>query len=198
MKGEKVDLNSIKNNITNEMKGVEERVKKFSHEATAFAAETGKRFSSRGKNFGNEFSQTARKSGRGVGNAIALLVKIFVYFIVGVVLFAVISALFGLGVAMLGLMPLKNYILDDGGWQTVFAWGTLLFIWVPVISIITSVIRRLAKMKGNSHVLRISFLCLWLVGLACVIGLIVSIANDFRYSSYGKRTKYCVAECTNR
>src|SRR6478609_2888581 len=43
MKGEKVDLNSIKNNISEEMKGVGERVTKFGKEAADFAQQTGKR-----------------------------------------------------------------------------------------------------------------------------------------------------------
>ena len=182
MKGEKIDLNSIKNNIANEMKGVGERVTRFSKEATAFATETGKQFTTRGKDFGTEVSQTAQRSTRGIGDVLALLVKIFVYFIVGVVLFAVITSLFALGVVMIGFLPLKNYLLDSG-WQTVFAWGTLLFIWIPVISIVTSLIRRLAKMKGNSTPLRVSFLSLWLLGLACVVALVVSLAGDFRYRS---------------
>ncbi len=182
MKGEKVDLNSIKNNISNEMKGVGERVSRFSKETAAFATQTGKQFGTKGRQFSSEVSQTARRTSRGFGDLIALLVKIFVYFIVGVVLFAVITALFSLGVVMIGLLPIKGYLLDDG-WQTVFAWGTLLCIWIPVIAIVTSLIRRLAKMKGNSSALRISFLSLWLLGLACVIGLIVSLSNDFRYRS---------------
>ncbi len=182
MKGEKVDLNSIKNNITNEMKGVQEQVTRFSKEAAEFAQQTGKQFSTRGKQFGNEVSQTARRNGRGFGNVLALLIKIFVYFIVGVVLVSVVCTLFGFGVVLIGLLPLKNYILNNG-WETVFAWGVLLFIWIPVIAIITTVIRRLAKMKGNSGILRISFLSLWLLGLACVIGLLVCLVNDFKYRS---------------
>ena len=59
----------------------------------------------------------------------------------------------------------------------------LLFIWVPVISIITTVIRRLAKMKGSSTILRTSLWSLWLLGLVCVIGLAVSFSNNFRYGS---------------
>ena len=182
MKGEKVDLNSIKNNIASEMKGVGERVTKFGKEAADLATETGKQFGVRGKQFSSEVSQTARRSSRGLGDIIALLIKIFVYFIVGLVLFAVVCALFSVGVVMIGFLPLKNYVLNNG-WQTVFAWGSLLFIWIPVISIITTVIRRLAKMKGNSAALRVGFLSLWLLGLACVIGLVVSVANDFRYRS---------------
>jgi len=173
MKGEKVDLNSIKNNISEEMKGVGERVSKFGKEAASFAQQTGKRF-------GSEVGKTARRGGRGAGSVIALLVKIFVYFIIGAILFGIISALFALGVAVFGLLPLKGYILHDG-WQTVFAWGSLLFIWVPVIAIITSVIRRIAKVHNNAGVIRTAFMSLWLLGLICVIGLITSVANDFYY-----------------
>ena len=182
MKGEKVDINSIKNNITNEMKGVGERVTKFGQEAADFAKQTGQQFSTKSKQFSGEVAQTARKSGRGLGNVLALLIKIFVYFIVGCVLFAVVCGLFAFGVVMIGLLPLKNYILN-GGWETVFAWGTLLLVWIPVIAIITGVIRRLAKVKGNSGILRASFWSLWLLGLACGIGLLVSLATDFKYHS---------------
>ncbi|TKK68049.1 PspC domain-containing protein [Ilyomonas limi] len=175
MKGEKVDINSIKNNISEEMKGVGERVSKFGKEAADFAQQTGKRF-------GGEVGKTARRSGRGLGNALALLIKIFVYFIIGAILFAIVSALFGLGVAVFGLLPLKGYILHDG-WQTIFAWGSLLFIWVPVIAIITSIIRRIARVHNNSGVIRTAFLSLWILGLICVIGLITSVANDFYYEN---------------
>ncbi len=178
MKGEKVDLNSIKNNITEEMKGVGERVSKFGEEL----GERSKQFGEKSKRFSSEFSKTARYGSRGIGNAFALLIKIFIYFIIAVVLFAVVSALFVAGVAMIGLLPLKGYILNDG-WETVFAWGTLLFIWVPVIAIITTVIRRIAKYRNNSQVIRVSFLSLWLLGLASAVGLIVCLVNDFSYQN---------------
>ncbi len=71
-------------------------------------------------------------------------------------------------------------MLNDG-WQSIFAWGTLLFfIAVPVIGIITWIIRRLAKMKSNRRILRFSFISLWIVGWACFIGLIGSLTQDFR------------------
>lgn len=182
MKGEKVDLNSIWNNAIAETKGMGDRVKKFSQEAVDLATETGKKFGTQGKQFSTEVSQTAKRGGRGLGSIIALLVKIFVYFIVGAVLFAVVAALFFFGVAMIGLLPLKEYVLDNG-WQTVFAWGTLLCVWIPVIAIVTWLIRRLTKTTGSSTILKAAFWSLWLIGLACVIGLLVSITQDFRYSS---------------
>ncbi|MEJ7678903.1 MAG: hypothetical protein WKG06_13815 [Segetibacter sp.] len=94
-----------------------------------------------------------------------MIVKIFAYFIVGCIVFAIVIALFSLGVAFTGLLPAKDYILRSG-WQNLFAWGTLiLFIWVPVVGIVTWIIRRLTKKRGNSTLIRSSFISLWLIGL---------------------------------
>ena len=38
MKGEKVDMNSIKNSVMEEMKGVQKKAEKFGEEAASFAS----------------------------------------------------------------------------------------------------------------------------------------------------------------
>lgn len=173
MKGEKVDLNSIKNSVMGEMKGVQQRAEKLGQEAKAFAEE-------KGKSMGSEVKTAARRTGRSLGDIIVLLLKIFAYFIIGCVSFALVVALFALAIFSIGIFPLKAFVLNDG-WQTVFAWGTLLFfIAVPVIGIITWIIRRLAKMKSNRKVLRFAFISLWILGWVCFIFLIASVTQDFR------------------
>jgi phage shock protein PspC (stress-responsive transcriptional regulator) len=185
MKGEKVDLNNIKNTIQSDMDGFKERAQQFGNEIKEKTQEWSKEFSEtvgeKSKQFSTEAAFVAKKSSRGLGDIIVLIVKIFAYFILGIVLFSVVVSLFAAGVASTGLLPLKGYLLNDG-WQEIFAWGTLfLFIWVPVLGIVTLIIRRIAKMRGNSHLIRYAFLSLWLVGLFCFIGLISSLRNDFRY-----------------
>src|SRR4249920_328648 len=99
----------------------------------------------------------SRRSRGGLGNVIAMIAKIFAYFIIGVVCFAFVMALIGLGIFSVGVFPLKDYILR-GAWQNFYAWGTLvLFIAVPIIGIITWLIRKIAKMKSNSKILRLTF-----------------------------------------
>ena len=170
MKGEKVDLNSIKNTVVSDIKDFKERVPQMAEDVRNAIPKRAK-----------EFSEFTQKSRSGLGNVIALLVKIFVYFIVGVVLFAVVGSLFGLGVVGTALLPLKNYILNDG-WQSVYAWGVLiLFIWIPVIGIIVWIIRRVAKIKSNNNVMRYGFSALWLLGLFCLFALIFSLRDDFKY-----------------
>ncbi|GAC1379813.1 MAG: hypothetical protein NVSMB45_02360 [Ginsengibacter sp.] len=176
MKGEKVDLESIKNSVIEEMKEVKERMGRMGTEARAFAEQ-------RGGTVGKEMGATARKVGSSFGDIIAFIAKMFAYFIVGCVAFALIVALFALAVCAIGLFPLKSYLLNDG-WQNVYAWGTLLFfIAVPVIGIITFIVRRIAKIKRRNSLMRYSFLALWVLGIFCFISLFVSVAQDFKSSS---------------
>jgi phage shock protein PspC (stress-responsive transcriptional regulator) len=173
MKGEKVDMNSIKNSVMEEMKGVGQRVEKFGEEAKEFATD-------KSKVMGAEMSRVVKRTGTSLGDIIAFIAKVFAYFIIGVVGISLIAALFGLSIAAIGLFPLKDYVLTSG-WQNAFAWGTLLFfIAVPVIGIITWIIRRIAKVKGNSKMVRWTFSSLWVLGWISVICLISSVARDFK------------------
>jgi hypothetical protein len=128
-------------------------------------------------------SSTAKRGGRSLGDIIAFLFKILAYFILGCIGFGLVVALFVFGVFSIGIFPMKDFLLTDG-WQNLFAWGTLIFfIATPIIGILTWVIRRLAKIKTNRKMMRVSFLSLWLVGLFCFIALIVSVGRDFRHSN---------------
>ena len=176
MKGEKVDLNSIKNSVVEEMKGVKERVNKLGMEAGKIAKE-------RGEEMGKEMQYAAKKTSGALGNIIVTLFKVFAYIILGCIALALIIALFSLAIVSIGLFPLKNFVLTDG-WQSVFAWGTLIFfIFVPVVGIITFIIRRIAKMKSRNRMIRFSFIGLWILGIICFVSLVISVGADFRSTS---------------
>ena len=181
MKGEKVDMNSIKNTIQKDMEGFGERAKEFGKEVGEKAAEIGSKIGERSKTVGSEAGTIARKTGTTLGDVISLIFKIFAYFILAVVLFALVVALFALGIFFTGLLPLKGYFITDG-WQNMLAWGAFIFfIWVPVIGIITWIIRRIAKIKSNSSAMRFGFVAMWIVGLICIIGLAASLRDDLSY-----------------
>ncbi len=181
MKGEKVDMNSIKNTIQKDMEGFGERAKEFGKEVGEKAAELGTKIGERSKTVGSEAGTIARKTGTTLGDVISTIFKIFAYFILAVVLFALVAALFALGIFFTGLLPLKGYFITDG-WQNMLAWGAFIFfIWVPVIGIITWIIRRIAKIKSNSSAMRFGFAAMWIVGLICIIGLAASLRDDLNY-----------------
>ena len=172
MKGEKVDLNSIKNSVVEEMKGVGQRVEKFGTEARAFAEE-------KSKTVGADVNRAVRRGGTSLGDIIVLIAKGFAYFIIGCVSFAAVVGLFAFAIFSIGIFPLKDFVLTDG-LQNSLAWGTLLFfIAVPVIGLVTWIIRRFAKMKSNSKFLRFTFISLWVIGWACFISLIAIVGKDF-------------------
>jgi len=165
MKGERVDLNSIKNSVKEEMKGVKERIHVAGKEGAEF-----------GKKMGDEFVYAAKKTRTSLGDIIIVLLKIFLYFWLGVFALAV----FGFAIAATGIFPFKDYLLQEG-WQNALAWGTLIFfIYVPVIGIITWIIRRIAKIKSNSRMMRWGVIILWTLGWICFISLIASVSKDFK------------------
>lgn len=177
MKGEKVDMNSIKNSIVGEMKDLQDRAQKFSKEAKNFAQE-------KGGTVGADITAAARRGSRSLGDIIALLFKIFLYFILGCIGFALVAALFTLAVFAIGIFPMKDFVLT-GGWQNILAWGTLIFfIAVPIIGILTWIIRRITKMRKNSRMITGSFIALWTLGWICFFGLISFLGRDFRSSNH--------------
>jgi phage shock protein PspC (stress-responsive transcriptional regulator) len=173
MKGEKIDIDSIKNSVMEEMKGVQKRAEKFTSTTNEFIKE-------KGKIAGTELGNVANKGGRTLGDIIIFLLKIFAYFIIGVVGFSLVVTLFALAFAAVGVFPLKDFVIKEG-WQNVFAWGTLLFfITVPVIGIITWIVRRLAKTRGNRKIIRLAFISLWILGWVSAILLVASVSKDFK------------------
>jgi phage shock protein PspC (stress-responsive transcriptional regulator) len=184
MKGEKVDLNTIKNTIQGDMEGFSKRAEQWGKEMGQKAENFGKDFSKtateKGKQFTTEATTVAKKTSRGFGDVIVLIAKIFAYFILGSVVLGIVVTLFGLGIVFTGFLPIKDFLINDG-WQSVCVWGTLLFfIWTPVLGIVVWIIRRLTKSKANSTFIRSIFISLWIIGWVSVICLVASVSNDIR------------------
>jgi phage shock protein PspC (stress-responsive transcriptional regulator) len=160
MRGEKVDINSIKNTIQTDMEGF------------------GKRAQNWGTNIYNKSKsnepQTATIQSdvapdpaqrRGclhfAGRSITILFKAFVYFVLGVITISILAALFGVGIATTGLLPLRHFILEDGA-HNWYAYAIIVFfIWVPVIGIVTAIIRKIAGIKKANMWVRGGFWSLW-------------------------------------
>jgi phage shock protein PspC (stress-responsive transcriptional regulator) len=197
MRGEKIDLNSIRNTVMGDMQGVKGRAQKMGEEikesAQRFASEAKESFGTGASNIASDTSRAVRRSGRGLGHAIAVIIKAFVYFIGGIIalsLFVGLIVLLGSGVSVL---PLRDFLLQ-GTAQNMFAWGTiLLFIGIPIISLIVWFIRRLMRVETSNRYLGYSFGVLWFAGLFCLIGLISSLSRSFS-SQVGKREDITITQ----
>jgi phage shock protein PspC (stress-responsive transcriptional regulator) len=176
MVGEKVDINSIKNTIQTDMEG-------FSKRAQTWGSRSDKKQSSSAENSSNKNDASSLDQRKGCfyyfGRTMTILMKAFVYFILGVITIAVLAALFGVGVATTGLLPLKKFILEDGLQSWAFIGTILFFIWVPVIGIVTAIIRKIAGFKNSNIWVRSSFIALWVLGWVCLFYFFSSLGNSF-------------------
>lgn len=183
MRGEKVDLNTIKNTIQEDLEGFKTRAEKwggeFKDKAQQFGQEFGQTIGQKGKQFGAEASYVARSGGSRIGRAIGIMFKALFLFIAGILAFALLVALIAGMVAGIGVFPLKNFFLE-GFWQNSLAWATLLlFLGVPVVAFITWLVRRIMGVKSGNRYLGFTFGGLWFIGLVCGGILAASIARNF-------------------
>lgn len=187
MRGEKIDLNSIRDTIQEDLGNFKHRAEKWSTDVKEKAQKWGKEFGetvgTKGQQFGKEVSVAATRTGSRFGHAVGIIFKAFFLFIAGVIAFALLMALFGLLVGGVSVLPLKSFFLH-GFWQNFLAWGTLiLFIGVPIIGLLTWLIRRIIRVKSSNPYLGWIFGGLWTLGWICAIFLIASVANDYKTRS---------------
>jgi len=186
MVGEKVDINSIKNTIQTDMEGFSKRAQSwggpFEKKQTSPAANTNTNTSSANTNNTNSGAgglDQRKGCFHYFGRTITILMKAFVYFILGIITISILAALFGVGVATTGLLPLKKFILEDGLQSWAFIGTILFFIWVPVIGIVTAIIRKIAGYKNSNIWVRSSFIALWVLGWVCISYFFSSLGNSF-------------------
>lgn len=177
MVGEKVDLNSIKNTIQNDMEG-------FSKRAQGWGSDLKNKYQTdHASNTKNGASAHPSEKRKGIvyyiGRIITISIKAFVYFILGIIGISLLAALFGIGVAATAVMPLRKFLLEDGA-QIWSVYGALLFfVWVPIIGIVTAVVRKLAGYKKANVWVRSSFVALWIVGWVLLFYFGSSLGHSF-------------------
>jgi phage shock protein PspC (stress-responsive transcriptional regulator) len=191
MRGEKVDLESIKASVQEELQGVKGRAEKFGSEFSEKAKDWGKDFGEkagawgkevgeRGRALSSEISPAASRAGSGLGHAIGVLFKAFFLFIAGVVVFALFVALMAIMFSGVGMFGLRNFVLD-GFWQNFLAISTLaLFFGVPIIAAVIWLIRRMAGIRSKNNYLGYIFGGLWTIGWICIIFFIALVTREFK------------------
>lgn len=187
MRGEKVDLNSIRDTVKEDLEGFKSKAEKWGKEVKESAQQWGERAKefgqaagARAKTFSAEAGPVARSAGSGIGHVIGVLFKAFFLVIAAII----VVFLFGLFVAIIfggfSMFPVKDFVFDGFG-QNLLAWATLiLFLGVPLIALITWLIRRIMGVRSRNHYLGYVFGTLWFVGLICAIVLGGIVARDFK------------------
>lgn len=185
MRGEKVNVNTIKQNVQEGMETMKDKMKDWGHDVKETAQNIGakaKDFSAtKGKAFAGEVAQSVKPAAYGVGHAIGVIFKVFFLFIAGCIAFGLFVALMALIFGGVAWWPVNNFLWTSN-WQQVYAWGTvILFLGVPLIGFLIWLIRRIIGIKSKRSYLGWTFGGLWALGWVSVILLIASISKDFRF-----------------
>lgn len=180
MRGEKVDLESIKNTIKSDLGSFKSRATEMGTEMRERFQDMGQQIRQSAQTFGTEAGPVIRRTSNGFGHAVGVMFKAFFLFIAGVIAFALIMVLAGLAFRGDGVLHLKNFILE-GFWQNFLAWSAFfLFLVIPVIALLTWLIRRISGTRSRSHYLGYTFATLWVIGLFSLIVLCGMVLNNFR------------------
>jgi phage shock protein PspC (stress-responsive transcriptional regulator) len=202
MKGQSVNLESIKHKVQDELQGVK---KNFADNASTWknnigtkVDEWGKEINESAQNFTSEAGPAARKTGNRFLRFIVTLFKIFFLFIFSIIAIALVVATFGMGAAANALMPLKNFIADGNAIQW-YAWGTLiLFILVPIIAIVQWLIRAIIGHKTKSNAIGITLGALWALGWVALVMLVATVSKQFKRPGTVKEEVAIVQPSTNK
>jgi phage shock protein PspC (stress-responsive transcriptional regulator) len=190
MRGEKVDLNSIRNTVKEDMESFKAKAQNFGTEVKEAAQNFGEKAKAMGQTAGTQARAFAaetrpivRRTGGGLGHVIGILFKAFFLIIAGsiaIFLFGLLlTILFGGFIAF----PFKDFILE-GFWQNALAWlSLLLFLGIPIVALIVWLIRRIMGVRSKTHYLGYVFGTLWTIGLVSFIILLGLFARNFKSGS---------------
>lgn len=194
MQGKPVDLNSIKETIQGDMEQFGKKTQKWGNdlsrsfqkkdsseapgEATTEVTSPvggGQQFTAAAQPVAEPLNRSRKRSG--IGEFLIVLLKIFI----GIWIVGIIAGLFALGIAIIGLLPLKNFFLQ-GPIENTLVWTAFLcLIWVPVIGIVVWGIRKLTNSSKNKGIIRGTTLTLWVIGWVALFALVAFVGKDFHY-----------------
>ncbi|MDR0793438.1 MAG: PspC domain-containing protein [Chitinophagaceae bacterium] len=173
MRGEKVNLNTIKNTIQSDMEEFKNRAEKWGKEFTEKTQQWGENFSGRVK-------QQSPNMGNKAAEVFGIIVKSFFLFIACIVAFALIMSLIAILLSGANVYPLKDYFIQSGA-QTWWLWGTIVFfLLTPVFGLILWLARRVFRVKSKSPSLGFTFSGLWFMGWVFVMLLVASVTRGYK------------------
>jgi phage shock protein PspC (stress-responsive transcriptional regulator) len=182
MRGEKMDINTIKENFKNEARQVGEKLEQFGNQI----GENMKSFSA-----GNT-AVAQKKSYAGFGSILALVVKAFALFIAGVMVFSLLALFISGAIGGVAILPLKNFVLAGSIDYVLFYTALVGLLFVPIAAILFWLVRIFIKNKKNYPAIG------WIIGLGITTGIIAAVflgarvGKNYREESDLKKAKLTI------
>jgi phage shock protein PspC (stress-responsive transcriptional regulator) len=186
MRGEKVDLESIRDTVREEIQDLKTKSVKAADIAGTKAKQWGTEASESASQLTTSVKKASRRSG--IGYAIGMIFKIFFLFIASVIALALLMALMGILFGASLLLPFQSFILD-GYWEQATAAGTLLlFIGLPIVALVIWLIRRIIGARTKNKFLGYAFGTLWTLGWVSLFAFISLLGRHFDKRSETENT----------
>lgn len=184
MKGEKVDLNSIKNTIQEDLEGFRTRAEKagkeFSEKAKVWSSDFTQTTNQAGKRFTSEVNAGIIRSTGRIGSVIGIIFKAFFLFVAGTIAFALIMALIAGLIGGASVLPLKDFLIGGFTSNILLTLSLVGFVLVPIVALIVFIVRRTMGIKTKNNYLGAIFAGLWTIGLFAAIMLVITTAKGFK------------------
>lgn len=183
MKGEKVDINNIGKAVNDEFEHLKKRVKEFESEINS-------------KQGREKIKTNTEKVGHFITDVFHNIFKVFGKVIAVILIFIAIALLVGLLATVFGkgtisafsspsetirfsLYELSSTILPNSLSTELIVAALILFIGVPLLSIIYGSIKHLFGIKEKNRIVKYTFNILWLIGLTLTLYVAFEIGSDF-------------------
>ncbi|MEO6903493.1 MAG: PspC domain-containing protein [Bacteroidia bacterium] len=192
MRGEKVDINSISKVVKDELNDLKNRANKFGDEMGS------KETKDRLKYYGDKLFEFVRDTLYNLIRIVAKIVAVFFVFIAIILLVVLLAGIFGNGSVFsenfggnsinFSLFDVSTFILPKNLPNELVSLALLLFIGVPLLSIIYSCIKHLFGIKEKNKIVKYMASTLWLFGLALTVYMTIEISNEFSQQAYSKES----------
>jgi phage shock protein PspC (stress-responsive transcriptional regulator) len=187
MRGEKIDLESIKKTVHDEMQNLKGRAEQWSKEASKRATEKAKMMkgdlSSSAQNFTRQTNNTARRTGSGLGNAIGVLAKVFVFGVLSLIIISLLIGFVSVSTWLFTGHQIVDFILVDES-EKILLWATLiLFIGVPIIAILMWLVRIIRGVQSRNKYVGYMFTFLHILGWVSFFALLSFVGGHFNSKS---------------
>lgn len=173
MRGERVDLNTIRSSIQEELNHMKGQVKNVGDDIRNFSQ-------GRGKQVGNDLERFFVNLAGGLGKVLVFVTKGFFYFFAVVMLICLIVVGIAMAIASAALFPIKDLLLGSTT-QNMFIWPAIgLLIGIPIVALIIFIIRKLTGVKETNRYAGYTLTFLWILGLVFAGIVATSFVKDFR------------------
>lgn len=168
MRGEPVNVDSIKDFFGNSPENIRESV----------------------KDFGNDARRVAQNSGSVIGDVLKLLVKImaaififFLFMIALTLLIAFMVAIFGIGIAGFSLNSYLPYLFE-GSWEQIVTYISLALVMIiPAVVLVLIAVRLISSRYKVPRFIAFTLPILWILGVFGLIGVSVYTLTEFQRTS---------------